>query len=74
MNWTQQDAPLMDALKEIYDTSTAADLTVMEESAELLEHVTAGNELPLFSSCCPAWVRYVETKHQIGRASCRERV
>ena len=44
---------------EIYDTSTAADLTVMEESAELLEHVTAGNELPLFSSCCPAWVRYV---------------
>ena len=48
---------------EIYDTSTAADLTVMEESAELLEHVTAGNELPLFSSCCPAWVRYVETKH-----------
>lgn len=48
---------------EIYDTSTAADLTVMEESAELLEHVTAGNELPLFSSCCPAWVRYVETRH-----------
>lgn len=48
---------------EIYDTSTAADLTVMEESAELLEHVTAGNDLPLFSSCCPAWVRFVETKY-----------
>ena len=48
---------------QIYDTSTAADLTVMEESAELLEHVTAGNELPLFSSCCPAWVRFCETRY-----------
>ena len=48
---------------EIYDTSTAADLTVMEESAELLEHVTAGNELPLFSSCCPAWVKFCETRY-----------
>ena len=48
---------------QIYDTSTAADLTVMEESAELLEHVNAGSELPLFSSCCPAWVRFCETKY-----------
>lgn len=48
---------------QIYDTSTAADLTVIEESAELIEHITTGNEIPLFSSCCPAWVRYCETKH-----------
>ncbi len=51
---------------EIYDTSTGADFTVVEESAELLEHVEkSGNDggLPLFSSCCPAWVRFCESKY-----------
>ncbi len=50
---------------EIYDTSLAADLTVMEESKEFLHKLENGEtkELPLFTSCCPAWVRYCETKH-----------
>lgn len=48
---------------EIYDTSTGADLTVIEESAELLEHVEAGGDMPLFSSCCPAWVRFCESRY-----------
>jgi NADH-quinone oxidoreductase subunit G len=48
----------------IYDTSLSADLTVVEESREFLEKLESGdNEIPLFTSCCPAWVRYAETKH-----------
>jgi NADH-quinone oxidoreductase subunit G len=47
---------------EIYDTSFAADLTVMEESAELLGKLSDPDGLPLFTSCCPAWVRYAENR------------
>lgn len=49
---------------EVYDTNFGADLTVMEESAELLERLKSGENLPLFTSCCPGWVRFVETKHR----------
>ncbi|EKO37419.1 MAG: iron only hydrogenase large subunit [Solidesulfovibrio magneticus str. Maddingley MBC34] len=45
----------------VYDTTFAADVTVMEESAELLARIAEGGRLPLFTSCCPAWVRHVET-------------
>ena len=49
---------------EIYDTSTSADLTVLEESNELAKRIADGKEeMPLFSSCCPAWVRYCENKY-----------
>jgi NADH-quinone oxidoreductase subunit G len=48
---------------EIYDTSTGADLTVLEESGELLGRLEAGGDLPLFTSCCPAWVSYCEKNH-----------
>lgn len=48
---------------EIYDTGLAADLTVMEESKEFMDRLEKGQHLPLFTSCCPAWVRYVELKH-----------
>lgn len=44
----------------IYDTNFAADLTIMEEGSELIQRVTAGGALPMFTSCCPAWVKYVE--------------
>ncbi len=48
---------------EIYDTSFTADLTVIEETNEFLAKLEQGSKLPLFTSCCPAWVRYVEEKH-----------
>ncbi len=48
---------------EIYDTSLGADLTIMEESKEFLNRLDKGENLPLFTSCCPAWVRYVENNH-----------
>ncbi|MCD7748830.1 MAG: [FeFe] hydrogenase, group A [Oscillospiraceae bacterium] len=44
---------------EVYDTSFSADLTVMEESAEFINRVESGLRLPLLTSCCPAWVKYV---------------
>ena len=43
---------------EVYDTNFGADLTVMEESAELLERLKSGKNLPLFTSCCPGWVKF----------------
>ncbi|MDR2579841.1 MAG: [FeFe] hydrogenase, group A [Fibromonadaceae bacterium] len=47
----------------VLDTTFSADLTVMEEAAELLlrlENNDAKNPLPMFTSCCPAWVRFVK--------------
>ena len=56
---------LVSALKmmgadEVYDTNFGADLTVMEESEEFLERLKKGGPFPMFTSCCPAWVKYVE--------------
>lgn len=47
---------------EVYDTSLGADLTVMEEADEFLERLENGGPFPMFTSCCPAWVRYVEKR------------
>ena len=48
---------------EVYDTSYGADLTVVEESKEFIERFTSGEKIPLFTSCCPAWVKYCENKY-----------
>lgn len=46
----------------VFDTDFAADLTIMEESAELVQRLRdRSGVLPMFTSCCPGWVRYVET-------------
>lgn len=47
---------------EVYDTSFAADMTVMEEGDEFLEKFTSGEGLPLFTSCCPGWVKFAENR------------
>ena len=47
---------------EVFDTSYSADLTVMEESAEFLDRVRNGGKLPLLTSCCPAWVKFVDNE------------
>lgn len=45
----------------VYDTNFGADITIMEEGSELLERVIQGQgKLPMFTSCCPAWVKYIE--------------
>ena len=47
---------------QVFDTSYSADLTVMEESKEFLERMSASEKLPLLTSCCPAWVKFVENE------------
>jgi iron-only hydrogenase group A len=47
----------------IYDTNFAADLTIMEEGSELIQRVTENETLPMFTSCCPAWVKFVEQEY-----------
>ena len=44
----------------VYDTAFGADVTVVEEATELLSRLAKGQGLPLFTSCCPAWVKYAE--------------
>ncbi len=46
--------------KKVFDTTFAADLTIMEESAELIDRVKNNKPLPMFTSCCPGWVKYAE--------------
>ncbi len=45
----------------VYDTCFAADMTIFEEATEFIGRYTKGEKLPLFTSCCPAWVKYCET-------------
>ena len=47
----------------VFDTSLTADLTIMEESAEFLDKLKSGAKLPMFTSCCPGWIKHVENKH-----------
>lgn len=47
----------------IFDTSTGADLTVLEEAAEFMKRLDEEENLPLFTSCCPAWVNYCEKNY-----------
>lgn len=46
--------------KYVFDTTFGADLTIMEESAELIDRIVNGKTLPMFTSCCPAWIKYAE--------------
>lgn len=59
---------------EVFDTTTGADLTVLEEAGEFLGRMQNGGTLPLFTSCCPAWVRYAELNYPdllTNLSSCR---
>jgi len=49
----------------VFDTSFSADLTIMEEANEFIQRFTNGdlNKHPMFTSCCPAWVRFVKTRY-----------
>jgi NADH-quinone oxidoreductase subunit G len=47
--------------KTVFDTNFSADLTIMEEGTELVKRLTEkGSAIPLITSCCPAWVDYLE--------------
>ena len=44
----------------VYDVCYSADLTIVEEATEFLNRVENGEDLPMFTSCCPAWVKFME--------------
>lgn len=44
----------------VFDTDFGADLTVMEEAAELIDRINGNKTLPILTSCCPAWVKFIE--------------
>jgi NADH-quinone oxidoreductase subunit G len=45
---------------QVFDTSFAADMTVIEEGTEFIKRKEKGEHIPLFTSCCPAWVKFAE--------------
>lgn len=45
----------------VFDTTFGADLTIMEEANELVDRIKNNKTMPMFTSCCPAWVKFVET-------------
>lgn len=48
----------------VFDTTFGADLTIMEEANELVSRIKENKNLPQFTSCCPAWVKFVELFHK----------
>ena len=62
---TNVEGKMITALKMIganyvFDTTFGADLTVMEEANELVNRIKTGKNLPMFTSCCPSWVKFCE--------------
>lgn len=47
----------------VFDTNFGADLTVIEEGGELLERLQSGGPFPIITSCCPAWVNFMESQY-----------
>ena len=45
---------------KVFDTNFGADLTIIEEASEFVKRFTTNDNLPMFTSCCPAWVDYIE--------------
>lgn len=46
--------------RQVFDTAFAADINIMEVAAELMNRLNKKERLPLFTSCCPSWVKYIE--------------
>ena len=62
---TDVDGKMVAALRRlrfdrVFDTSFAADLTIMEEASELAHRVKTGGVLPMMTSCSPGWIKFVE--------------
>ena len=48
---------------KVFDTNTGADFTIMEEANEFVERFKENDNIPMITSCCPAWVRYIEINY-----------
>lgn len=59
---------------DIADVNFAADVTIMEEGTEFISRLNGNGPLPLFTSCSPGWIRYIETyypKYLANLSSCK---
>ena len=45
---------------KVFDTNTGADFTIVEEANEFVERLKEDNNMPMMTSCCPGWVRFLE--------------
>ncbi|MDR0822478.1 MAG: [FeFe] hydrogenase, group A [Endomicrobium sp.] len=64
-NGTEAAGKIVSALRsmgfsKVFDISFTADMTIVEEATEFVERLSKGENLPLFTSCCPAWVKFAE--------------
>ena len=61
---TNAEGKMVSAIKQLgvkcFNMDLTADLTIMEEANELLERLKKGGTTPMFTSCCPGWVKFVE--------------
>lgn len=48
---------------KVFDTNTGADFTIMEEAHEFVERFKENDNMPMITSCCPGWVRYIEINY-----------
>ena len=48
---------------KVFDTNTGADFTIMEEANEFVKRFKEDDNIPMITSCCPAWVRYIEINY-----------
>lgn len=53
----------MMGFKKVFDTNFTADLTIMEETAEFVNRLKNNKDLPIITSCCPGWVRFIESQY-----------
>ena len=53
----------------VFDVNLTADLTIMEEANELMKRLKKQENLPLFTSCCPAWVKFIKDNYPELRAN-----
>ena len=65
---TNGEGKMVTALKlmgfdKVFDVNCSADFTIMEEATELLGRVSNGGKLPMFTSCCPGWINYIEKNY-----------
>ena len=73
---TNVEGKMVNALKQmgfdkVFDTNTGADFTIVEEGTEFIKRLRNNDSLPMITSCCPGWVKYIEMNYpeNIGHLS-----
>ena len=65
---TNVEGKMVNALKQmgfnkVFDTNTGADFTIVEEGTEFIKRLNNNDNLPMITSCCPGWVKYIEMNY-----------